>query len=136
MLKIYCSTPFKHYKEMEDLVYLALCKSKTVDNHCKFILPQCLESELESFVFSDLKMLEESDILLIHIPEPSVGACAELGYFKACNPTKPIIGYKCMIHPWIKHLCNFQIDHVDQLVEILETMILGKKEISPYKQGG
>jgi nucleoside 2-deoxyribosyltransferase len=107
-----------------------LRESELIKHNCKFILPVLLEDTVsQSYVFSDIRALEKSDVLLIHIPEPSVGACAELGYFKACKPTKPIIGYKCMIHPWIRHLCDFRIDHVDHLIEILETMILGKKEV-------
>ena len=129
MLSIYCASPFKHFETMKSLVD-KLRESELIKHNCKFILPVLLEDTVsQSYVFSDIRALEKSDVLLIHIPEPSVGACAELGYFKACNSTKPIIGYKCMEHPWIKHLCNFVVNEIEDIVDILETMILGKKEV-------
>jgi len=127
MLRIYCATGFKFMDNMIKLVETIRNESILISTKCQFCIPQLLtNTKHHSYVYSDIEGLRTSDVLLIHIPEPSVGACCELGFFKASKPHNPIIAYRCMDHPWIKHLSDFYVDDYNDVIDILETFLLSK----------
>jgi len=120
---VYCACPMNEVETVKQLVTNIRYNRPFLTDHFKFFIPKLVDSTYESYVFADLNLLDCADILLIHIPYPSVGACAELGYFKAKSPHKMIIAFKCMDHSWIKHLANFHCDKEECVIEILDTFL-------------
>lgn len=118
---IYCSAPMKYIQEYFHLKN-ALQESY-LDDLFELRIPNLIDSSHYALVDADLFALQKTDILICHIPEPSVGSCAELGYFKALKPNNPIIAYKCIDHPWIKRLANYHCTSLDEVMEILETIV-------------
>jgi nucleoside 2-deoxyribosyltransferase len=127
MIYIYCASGFAN---MHNLVNLVKESMKSLDIPVNFIIPQMLEDENQhEYVFWDMKNLDRADALLIHLPEPSVGAAAELGYFKAKHPHSPIICFKCMKHGWLERLCDLRVNDAEDLVRILKNIWKSKEEI-------
>jgi len=127
MIHVYCSSGFKFMDRLVDLVDSLKSRSTIIESYFQFHIPQLIEdTKHHSYVYSDIITLKKCDILLAHIPQATVGSCCELGFFRAIKPHNPIIAYQCTDHPWIKHLSNFFVDSIDDVIDILETLYLSK----------
>lgn len=69
----------------------------------------------------DIIGVKNSDILVLFMPEPSVGATCELVYFRLLSDfvSKPVVGYKCMDHIWLDSMLDHRTDDLDTVIEIL-----------------
>ena len=126
MVKIYCACPMKYIGVYQEFKLFLIEFYSQLFRKIDMRIPEFIDkTNQNAFVFNDLYHIETSDILICHIPEPSVGSCAELGYFRAYHKTKPIIAYKCMDHPWIDKLANFKVDTFEDLASILKEIVIG-----------
>jgi len=126
MLKVYCATGFVTIDVINDLVKYLKLKSDLSDK-IEFYVPKLLEeAKFHSYVYSDIKHLLESDVLLLHISKPTIGASAEFGMFLAKNPNKPIICYKCTNHSWLKQLSSYYVHSKEDVHQILSEIIDSK----------
>ena len=124
-LQVYCSSGMNYISELHSLIHFLETSSPNIRDFIKFRTPYLIDdSESEAYVFADLIELQKSDVLLVHIPHPTVGACCELGYFKALKPHAPIIAYKCVQHPWIQHLASYVTNDKHLVLDIFETMLI------------
>lgn len=115
-MKVYVSSPMDAQEDLTDL--LQKFKEYKID----FYVPLPVDSTKHEYVFTDIEFVKQSDVLLLYLPHVSLGASAELGMFKAFNPHKPIICYKCIEHGWLEILCNYKTSNVDETFEIMESL--------------
>jgi len=118
-IHIYCSSGFKTMQEIEELVHILRNELLEQPEVFKFHIPFEIDHVTNALVYADLKRMEQCDIMITHIPEPSVGACMEVAYFKAKYPERPILGYKCMKHPWLEEFLSFNTRHPEMIAKFL-----------------
>jgi len=126
-LKVYCASGFITMSSLQKLV-AKLKLDPFIQEHYEFIIPQLIKDATGAFVHSDLYSLQSSDILLIHMPQPSIGAAAEFGYFKAIKPNNLIICYKCLKHDWLMKLSSFMVNDLQTIKTILYEFIQAKHQ--------
>jgi len=78
-------------------------------------------------VYSDLKAISKSDVIICYMPEPSIGTTAEITYSFYSFPDKPIIGYRCINHPWLKHFLSSNVTNMKDVKHLIEILKLEEK---------
>ena len=117
LMTVYCSAPMDKLND-----YYILSSKLEYAEYIHLYIPPYNDYPEHVYVFADLALLEKCDVLVCHIPFPSVGACTELGFFKAKKPHSPVIAYNCMEHGWLKHLCNFHCTTLDEVAKLLDAL--------------
>ena len=112
-MKVYVASPMDVQEDLDDLL------QKLKEHRIDFYTPLPDDSSKHEYVFTDIELVKQSDVLLLYLPHVSIGASAELGIFKAINPHKPIICYKCIEHGWLQILCNYKSSDIDETFKII-----------------
>jgi len=125
-LRVYFASGFiSMHNQVELANYLK--EDSVIEEYYTLILPKLQENHYdEEFVYNDMMTLQQSDILIIHLPEPSIGASAELGYFRAIKPNNLIIAYRCIDHSWINKLASVKAYKKSQVLHILQSFVDSK----------
>ncbi|WP_457627422.1 hypothetical protein [Persephonella sp.] len=88
------------------------------------IFPEMLDNHLQhEYVFTDLYYLGIADILVVYMPEPSIGASMELAYFKTKFPDKPAILYNSIEHGWLEHFADIRVNSREELLSVLKNFL-------------
>jgi len=122
LIKIYFASGMKTMDTLENLAKKIYNKFK---DKVVLYVPKSLDTYEHSYVWSDIERLKNSDILILHIPTPTVGASSEMALFSYLKPHNISIAYKCMDHGWIKELTKYQTNSEEVIFKIIEDHIKG-----------
>ncbi len=124
LLRIYISSAMDSQKiikeELTDLFDVTLFN---------FVFPKLILNPDIWVPYFDLKTISNCDIVLCFMNKPSIGTTSEISYTKWMCPDKPIIGYKCIDHPWLKYLLSINCKDINCLQNILQSISKSYKEV-------
>ena len=112
MVRIYVSAPMNYIPTFSDLIR-KLVSAYEVSLYVPFL------TENDAFSM-DIANLNKCDFMVTHVPEASIGTACEITF--AYLRQIPIIGYKCIHHPWLDRMI-YRVDDQEKLQEVLSEMI-------------
>jgi len=117
-MQVYLSHPISR----SDQVNKILERLTSALPNIKFIRPILVDCKHHEYFYADVKLLLESDVLLVYAPEVTIGVPCELAIFKTKKPFCLAIGYKCVKHGWFDRLLDYQFDFLDDVIQVLSNV--------------
>jgi len=117
-MQVYISHPMNRVTEIDSI--LKELTSNVSD--IVFVRPIPLDCKHHEYFYADLKLLLESDALLVYAPEATIGVSCELAIFKVKKPHCPAIGYRCIKHGWFDRLLDYQFDSLSDIIQVLSNI--------------
>lgn len=108
---------------MKNLIPLAKMIKEKLNDKVEIYVPKLAETFENAYVWSDITRLKQSDILILHIPKPTIGASGEMALFSYIKPHNISIAYKCMYHGWIKELVKYHTNSDEVVLKIITDYI-------------
>ena len=119
-IKIYFSSGMDTIHEMKPIAEKLLNK---FTNQIEIYFPRNIDCYENLYVWTDIKKLIESDILIYYIPKPTIGAASEVALFAYNKPHNISIGYRSINHGWLLELTKYRTNSEEVIYEIVDNYL-------------